>query len=136
MYNSAYEGEFITETTSNVDTNKIQSAVKETLDEFKVKSIDELEEKDRNEFVQKVEEKLKEQNSDTPNISKDFEIDKALDIIGKLYDSMVIKDNEQQDNENNHSNQIIIIVVISVVLVVLIAIIIIILKRKSPQQYA
>lgn len=131
MYKSAYEGEFITETTNNIDTDKIQSAVKETLNEFKAKSIDELDEKDKVAFVQKVEEKLKEQNPDTPNISEDLEIDAALDIIKKLYESTDTEENEQQDSENNHSNKIIIIVVISVVLVVLIAIVIIILKKKS-----
>lgn len=131
MYNSAYEGEFITETTNNIDPSKIQSVVKETLDEFKVKSIDELDEKDKVEFVQKVEEKLKEQNPDTPNISEDLETDAALEIIEKMYDSTDTEKNEQQNDENNHSNQIIIVVVISVVLVVLIAIVIIILKKKK-----
>lgn len=131
MYNSAYEGEFITETTNNIDTDKIQSVVKETLDEFNVKSIDELNEKDEAKFVQKVEEKLKEHNPDTPNISEDLETDAALDIIEKLYKSTDTEENEQQDNENNHSNKVIIIVVISVVLVVLIVIVIIILKKKK-----
>lgn len=130
MYNSAYEGEFITETTNNIDTDKIQSAVKSTLDEFKVKSIDELDEKDKAMFVQKVEEKLKEQNPDTPNISENLETVAALDIIEKLHESTDTEDN-QQDNENNHSNKTIIIVVISVVLVVLIVSAIIILKKKK-----
>lgn len=131
MYNSAYEGEFITETTNNIDPDIIQSVVKETLDEFRVKSINELDEKDKVEFVQKIEEKLKEQNPDTPNISEDLETDNALDIIEKLYGSTDTEKNEQQDNGNNHLNEIIIIVVISVVLVVLIAIVIIILKKKK-----
>lgn len=131
MYNSAYEGEFITETTNNIDTDKTQSAVKSTLDEFKVKSIDELDEKDKAEFVQKIEERLKEQNPETPNISEDLETDAALDIIKKLYESTDTEENEQQNNENNHSNKVIIIAVISVVTVVLIAIVIIILKKKK-----
>lgn len=131
MYNSAYEGEFITETTNNIDPDKIQSAVKATLDEFKVKSIDNLDDKDKAKFVQKVEEKLTKQNPDTPNISEDLETDTALDIIEKLYDSTDTEENEQQDNANNHSNKVIIITVISVVLAVLIAIVIIILKKKK-----
>lgn len=134
MYTSAYEGEFIIEITNNIDTDKIQSAIKETLDEFKVKSIDELDEKDKAEFVQKIEEKLKEQNPETPNISEDLETDAAIDIIEKLYESTNTEENEQQDNENNHSNQIIIVVVISVILAVLIAIVIIILKKKKSSN--
>lgn len=131
MYNSAYEGEFITEVTNNIDTDKIQSAVKETLDEFKVKSIDELDDKDRAKFVQKVEEKLKEQAPDTPNISEDLETKDALDIIEKLYDSTNSEENEQQNNESNNSNKTIIIIAISVIFVVLITSAIIILKRKK-----
>ncbi|MCM1115443.1 MAG: hypothetical protein NC397_08110 [Clostridium sp.] len=131
MYNSAYEGEFITETTNNIDSDTINSAVKETLDEFKVKSIDALDDKDKVKFVQKVEEKLKEQNPDTPNISKDLETDAALDIIEKLYDSTNAEQDEQQKNESNNSSKTIIIVVTAVVLVVLIAIVIIILNKKK-----
>lgn len=131
MYNSAYEGEFITETTNNIDPDIIQSAVKETLNEFKAKSIDELDEKDKAAFVQKVEEKLKEQNPDTPNISEDLETDNALDILEKLYESTDTQENEQQDSENNQSNQIIIVVVISVALVALIVGISVIMKKKK-----
>lgn len=131
MYNSAYEGEFITETTNNIDPDRIQSVVKETLDEFNVKSIDELDKQDKVEFVQKIEERLKEQNPETPNISEDLETDSALDIIEKLYDSTDTEENEQQDSENNHLNKVIIIVVVSVALVTLIAIVIIILKKKK-----
>lgn len=130
MYNSAYEGEFISETTNNIDTDKIQSAVKETLDEFKIKSIDELDEKDKAKFVQKVEEKLKEQNPDTPNISEDLETDAAIDIIEKLYESTVTRD-DQQSNENNHSNKTIVIVAILIVLVALIVGIAVIPKKKK-----
>lgn len=131
MYNSAYEGEFITEVTNNIDTDKIQSVVKETLDEFNVKSINELDDKDKAKFVQKIEEKLKEQNPDTPNISEDLETDNALDIIEKLYDSTNAEENEQQNNESNNSSTTIIIVAISVLFVALIVSLIIISKRKK-----
>lgn len=131
MYNSAYEGEFITETTNNIDTDKIQSAVEETLNEFHVKSIDELDDKNKAKFVQKVEEKLKEQNPDTPNISEDLDTDAALDIIEKLYNSTDTEENEQQNNENTYSNKTIIIVIVSVVFVVLLAGLFIVLRKKK-----
>ncbi len=131
MYKSAYEGEFITETTNNIDTDKIQSAVKETLNEFKAKSIDELDEKDKVAFVQKVEEKLKEQNPDTPNISEDLETDNALDIIEKLYVSTNTEKNEQQDNDSSHSNKVMIIILTSVVLIILLVSAVIIFRKKK-----
>lgn len=131
MYNSAYEGEFIIETTNNVDSDKIHSVVKETLDKFKAKSIDELDDKDKAEFVQKVEEKLKEQNLDTPNISEDLETDAALDIIEKLYVSTNTEKNEQQDNDSSHSNKVMIIILISVVLIILLVSAVIIFRKKK-----
>ena len=131
MYNSAYEGEFIAETSNNIDTDKIQSAVKELLDEYKVKSIDELDDKDKAKFVQKVEEKLKEQNPDTPNISEDLETDDALDIIEKLYDSTDTDESEQQNDENNNSDKTIIIAVVSIVLVFLLLLAVIAFKKKK-----
>lgn len=131
MYNSAYEGEFITETTNNIDADKINSAIKETLDEFKVKSIDELDDKDKSKFVQKVEEKLKEQNPDTPNISADLETDSALDIIKKLYDATNAETTEEQNQDNNHSDKIIIIIISIVVFVIILVIAVAILKKKK-----
>lgn len=128
MYNSAYEGEFITETTNNIDSDKINLVVKETLDEFKVKSINELDDKDKAKFVQKVEEKLKEQDPDTPNISEDLETDDALDIIEKLYNST---NTDEQNDESNNSNQNIIIVIVYATLVVLLVIAVAILKKKK-----
>lgn len=134
IYNSAYEGEFIEETTNNIGTDKIQSAVKETLDEFKVKSIGELNDKDKAQFVQKVEEKLKEQNPDTPSISEDLETDTSLDIIKKLYDSTDTDETEQQNNENNNSNEVIIIVAVSVVLVIMLVSAVIIFRKKKQSN--
>ena len=127
MYNSAYEGEFITEATNNIDSDKINLVVKETLDELKVKSIDELDDKDKAKFVQKVEEKLKEQNPDTPNISEDLEIDDALNIIEKLYNST---NTDEQNNESNNSNKTVIIVAVSILVILLIIVVIILNKKK------
>lgn len=131
MYNSAYEGEFITETTNNIDTDQIQSVVKETLDEFKARFVDELDDKDKAEFVQKVEEKLKGHNPDIPKISKDLETDVALEIIEKLYDSTDTEENEQQNNENNYSNRTIIIVIVSVIFIALFVGLFIVLRKKK-----
>lgn len=131
MYNSAYEGEFITETTNNIDSDKINSAVKETLVEFKVQSIDELDDKDKAKFVQRVEEKLKEQNPDTPNISEDLETNSALDIIKKLYDATNTETNEEQNQDNNYSDKIIIIIISIAVFVIILVIAVAILKKKK-----
>lgn len=131
MYNSAYEGEFITETVNNIDANKINSAVKDILDEFKVKSIDALDDKDKIKFVQKVEEKLKEQNHDTPNISEDMETDDALNIIEKLYNST---NTGEQNDESNNSNKTVIIVAVSTLVILLIIVAIILNKKKLSNK--
>lgn len=132
MYNSAYEGQFITEITNNIDSDVIDNVIKDTLKEFNVKSIDELNEKDKAKFVQKVEEKLKEQDADIPSISRDLDTDDALDIIKKVYNQKN-EDNEQQENDNNVQKDIIITVSV-VALIALISIVIIIRKKRKTKS--
>ncbi|MGN0005154.1 MAG: hypothetical protein ACI37Z_04205 [Candidatus Gastranaerophilaceae bacterium] len=133
MYNSAYEGQFITEITNNIDSNVIDTVIKDTLKEFNAKSIDELDEKDKAKFVQRVEEKLKEQDTDIPSISEDLNTDDALDIIKKVYNQKN-EDNEQQENEENSVQKGIIIAVSVVALIVLISIVIIIRKMRKTKS--
>lgn len=129
MYNSAYEGQFITEISNNIDSNVVDTVIQDTLKELNAKSIDELDEKDKAKFVQKVEEKLKEQDADIPSISKDLDTDDALDIIKKVHNS-TNESNEQQDNDNNAPKGIIIAVSV-VVFIALITILIIIRKKRK-----
>lgn len=131
MYESAYEDKFVNEASNNIDSAKIQSAINETLDGFNVKSIDKLNNKDKIKFVQNIEEKLKEQYPDTPNISKDLETDKAFDIIKKLYSLSNVEKNGRQNYTNTKLNKPIIIVVFSVALIALAIGIIIKKKNKN-----
>lgn len=131
MYNSAYEGKFITEITNSIDSNVIDTVIKDTLKEFNAKSIDELDEKDKAKFVQRVEEKLKEQDADVPSISKDLDTDDALDIIKKVYNQKD-EDNEQQENDDNVQKGIVITVSV-VALIALISIVIIIRKKRRTK---
>lgn len=131
MYNSAYEGQFITEVTNNIDSSVIDTVIKDTLKEFNAKSIDQLDEKDKAKFVQKVEEKLKEQDTDIPSISNDLNTDDALDIIKKVYNQKN-EDNEQQEDDNNVQKGI--IITVSVVAVVLIITILVIIRNKRKTK--
>ena len=128
---SLYEGKFITDATNNIEQNDIQTAINEALKSVNALSIEEIKDKDKEKFVKNIEEKLKEQNPDTPNISEELETDKALDIIKKLYNSTNVEESKQQNNENNNSNKAIIIVAVSVGLVTLLISVVIIFKKKK-----
>ena len=130
LYNSAYEGKFITDATNNIEQNDIQTAINEALKSVNALSIEEIKDKDKEKFVKNIEEKLKEQNPDTPNISEELETDKALDIIKKLYNSTNVEESKQQIHEHNNSNKWI-IAVGAIVLVILIAGIVFVYKKNK-----
>lgn len=131
MYNSAYEGEFITEVTNNIDAEQINLDIKEALNEVKVKAINEIDDKDKEKFVKKVEERLKAHNPDTKNISGDLETDKAVKIIEKLYNSTYTENDGQNNSKSNNSKVNISIAVIVIILGVLIISITVVLKKKK-----
>lgn len=134
MYNSAYEDNFINETSNSVDSAKIKSAINETLTEFNAKSMDMITGKDKAMFVQNFENKLKEQNPDIPNISEDLEVDIAFNIIKKLYNLTSTEKNGQQNNSSGNKYNVFIFVVFSAALAALSGSIIIVKKRKAKNK--
>ena len=133
LYNSAYEGKFITDATNSIEQNDIQTAINEALKSVNASSLDEIKDKDKEKFVKKIEEKLKEQNPDTPNISEELETDKALDIIKKLYNSTNSAQKEDNNDTQNNSN-IIIVISIATIVVVLLTVLTILLKKKKQNN--
>lgn len=130
MYNSAYEDEFIKSVSNNIDTENVQKAVDDALSEFGVSSVEELSDKDKEKFVQKVEENLKEFDSETPNISNELETEDAINIIKKLYDSTSPEPNEENQKENNTKSIIIGVSIAAIIFVSIIVISIIVKKKK------
>ena len=129
MYNSAYEGEFVTKITNNIDGNRIQATINETLEEYNVKSVDELSEKDKSGFVKKFEKKMKEQDQDIPSISEELDTNDAINIIDKLNSLNTI--DKRGKNDNKKFSKITIIIVIIVIVLIFAGLVIIVFKKKK-----
>ena len=137
MYSSAYEGEFVAETTNNIDFEKINFAVEKALKTVGAKSIDEIKGKDKATFVKEVEKNLKEENPDTPNISEDLETDQALDIIKKIYNvtnpTTTAAETKAKDTVKKSSKALYIVLPVLAVLVIAAGIVIVIKKKNNKQ---
>lgn len=133
LYNSAYEGVFITDVTSEISNENIQQAIKDALKTVGADSISDLKDDEKEEFVKELEKNLKNYNSNVPSISEDVDVDKALDIAEKLDDTTKPTQSQQDPAESNDTNNTWIIVLVSVLCIVVIvtAGIIIIKKRKK-----
>lgn len=133
LYNSAYEGVFITDITNEISSENIQQAIKAALKTVGANSISDLKDDEKEEFVKELEKNLKNYNSNVPSISEDIDVDKALDIAQKLDDATKPVQAQQDSEENDNANNTWIIVLVSVLCIVVIvtAGIIIIKKRKK-----
>lgn len=133
LYNSAYEGVFITDITNEISSENIQQAILDALKTVGADSISELKDDKKEEFVKELEKNLKNYNSSIPSISEDIDVDKALDIAQKLDDATKPVQAQQDSEENDNANNTWIIVLVSVLCIVVIvtAGIIIIKKRKK-----
>lgn len=120
LYVSAYEGEFVAQTTNNIDSEKINAAVEKALQTVDAKAVDEIEEKDKAKFVAEVEKNLKAENPDTPNISQAIETDRAVDIIKKIYSATKPATKQEttgkQETESNGFSAFYIVIPIAVIL--------------------
>ena len=133
LYNSAYEGVFITDITNEISSENIQQAIHDALKTVGADSISELKDDKKEEFIKELEKNLKNYNSSIPSISEDIDVDKALDIAQKLDDATKPVQAQQDSEENDNANNTWIIVLVSVLCIVVIvtAGIIIIKKRKK-----
>lgn len=131
IYNNSYSNEFIKEVANNIDKDKVKNIIRETLKDFNVDSIEDLNDADKQKFVASVEEKLKAEDSDIPNISNDLETEYALDIIEKLYKNKSI---EESDVEIGKPNKVAISVCASVLGVLVIGVAFIVLKKRKTNS--
>lgn len=134
MYNSAYESEFLTEISDNIDFDVVNSVVKNALKEFDKDSISQLGENEKAGFIIKVEDALKAYYIDTPNISDDLAVNDALNIIEKVYKATIDTDNENNNAEKQNGqkdNSIIFVVVSATVLLITIVVIAIMIKKRK-----
>lgn len=135
LYNSAYEGVFITDITTGIPSENIQQAIKDALKVAGADSISELKEDEKEKFVEELEMNLKNYNGKVPSISEDIDVDKALDIAQKLDDATKPVQTQQDSEASDNANNSWIIVIVSVLCVAgIVAIIIVILKKRRRKS--
>lgn len=134
LYTSAYEGQFVEETTNNIDPEALHSAIDKALKTIGAKSIDEIADKDKAKFVAEVEKNLKEEDADVPSISEDIGTDEAIDIIEKIYNSTSANDEASSEESTENANYTLIIVLCAIALCLVIGAILFIRKRKRTSN--
>lgn len=135
LYNSAYEGIFITNVTRELPNENIQQAIKDALKTVGADSISELKEDENEEFVKEFEKNLKNYNSSIPSISENVDVDKALDIAEKLDDTTKHTHSQQDLVESNNTNNTWIVVLVSVLCIaVIVAVMIVALKKRRRKN--
>lgn len=127
MYSKAYETKFIENVTNYVDADVICSAINGALDSLDLKSIDNINKSDEDEFVKLVEESLKNKSDEIQNISKDLEADDAVKIIKGLYDSV----QEEQNKEVNNNSVSMFLIIVSVIIAAIIALCATFIKKRK-----
>lgn len=135
-YESYYTDSFISGIIVNMDSVDIQQVIDEALDEVNSSSIDKVKNKEK--FVQKVEEKVKEIIPDNQSISEYIDNELVFESIKRLYNtsaqtnSAFLDENSQPQNAGFQNYYIYVISGVSLLIVALvIALIIIKRKRKN-----
>lgn len=135
LYNSAYEGVFITDITNEISSENIQQAIHDALKTVGADSISELKDDKKEEFVKELEKNLKNYNSSIPSISEDIDVDKALDIAEKLDDTTKPTQSQQDPAESSNTTKTWIVVIVSVLgVAVIVAVIMVILKKRRRKN--
>ena len=135
LYNSAYEGVFITDITTGISSENIQQTIHDALKTVGADSISELKEDEKEKFVEELEMNLKNYNGKVPSISEDIDVDKALDIAQKLDDATKPVQAQQDSEASDNANDSWIMVIVSVLCVAgIVAVIIVILKKRRRKN--
>lgn len=135
LYNSAYEGVFISDITNEISSENIQQAIQDALKTVGAASISELKDDEKEEFVKELEKNLKNYNSNVPSISEDIDVDKALDIAEKLDDTTKPTQSQQDPAESSNTTKTWIVVIVSVLgVAVIVAVIMVILKKRRRKN--
>ena len=127
-YKDAYKDKFVSETTGNLDATDIQNAVESALKDIGKTNIEDLSNEEKQIFVSKVENNLREKYDELPSISQDIDLEAAVEIIEDITEK---NDEQTDDNDSNKKNTVKIVIIAVVLIVVIAAIIIILLKKKK-----
>ena len=127
-YKDAYKDNFVSDVTGNIDVTDIESAVESALKDIGKTNIEDLSNEEKQIFVSKVENNLREKYDELSSISQDIDLEAAVEIIEDITEK---NDEQTDDNDSNKKNTVKIVIIAVVLIVVIAAIIIILLKKKK-----
>lgn len=127
-YKDAYKDNFVSDVTDNLDATDIQNAVESALKDIGKTDIEDLSDEEKQIFVSKVENNLREKYDELPSVSQDIDLEAAVEIIEDIVKNECALTENDGANEKSTFKTVIIIATMSIIFV---AIIILILKRKK-----
>lgn len=137
VYESHYTDSFVSGIIVNMDSVEIQQIIDEVLDEVNSSSIDKVKNKEK--FVHKVEEKIKEIIPDNQSISEYVDDELVFECIKKLYNTSAQTNSsflgENFRTQDDASQDYYIFIILGVILLIAALVIILnVMKRKRKKQ--
>lgn len=130
-YSNAVEDEYVDDTLSSVDSDKIDSAINNALDSVGAKSIEQIPEEKKEEFVQRFESGIALYAPDVDSISDKLNVDESLKAIKKLQAENDKAATSGKKVPEAQTKTAIIIIVVAVALVVTANITLVVVYKKA-----
>ena len=136
LYNSAYEGVFISDVTQEIPGNEIQQAIQDALDRVGAATLQDLPEDKRQDFVVILEDNLNQHSGNVAQISKEIGTDEAIEIAQKLSGALQSAPTQAPDEngENEQTGKIwILVAALAVVAAGAVCVIVFFVKKKKDK---
>ena len=117
-YKDVYKDNFVSDVTDNLDATDIQNAVESALKDIGKTDIEDLSDEEKQIFVSKVENNLRENYDDLPVVSQDVDDEDAIELIDELMQK-VEEENKKIANEGDRVSVRIVALVVSVFFIVI-----------------
>lgn len=138
IYVSAIQGEYVKEASNNIGGDDINNAISASLKKINAKSIDDIPENQKSQFVKSVENELQEKDPNLPSLSNELSVSESFDVIKDLdFNSpKQTEDNLSESSETGHKkhNTVLYIVLAVCVLIAVAVIVLVIVKKKCKKS--
>ena len=138
IYVSAIQGEYVKEASNNIGGEDINNAISASLKKINAKSVDDIPENQKSQFVKSVENELQEKDPNLPSLSNELSVSESFDVIKDLdFNSpKQTEDNSSESSEMGHKkhNTVLYIVLAVCVLIAVAVIVLVIVKKKCKKS--
>ena len=138
IYVSAIQEEYVKEASNNIGGDDINNAISASLKKINAKSIDDIPENQKSQFVKSVENELQEKDPNLPSLSNELSVSESFDVIKDLdFNSpKQTEDNLSESSETGHKkhNTVLYIVLAVCVLIAVAVIVLVIVKKKCKKS--